>query len=106
MQQFVLVIRVSEYIKTDIELCSQSDLAYHTLPQPHDCPDMCSCGCTDFAEGPFILVDCSSRNLSAVPQFLKHNNTGIKVRRIASKFRTISRHNKYILYAHKKDMPQ
>ena len=44
-----------------------------------DCIGMCSCGCAHDGNVSFISVDCSSRNLSVLPDFLVHSVTNVQV---------------------------
>ena len=64
--------------RIDVNLCRQSDLLNSTPKLAH-CPDACSCQCTKQGNISFMFVDCSSRNLTDFPVFLKNNLMQVKV---------------------------
>lgn len=59
-------------------LCSAETRAIR-LRQHHNCPELCSCRCTEYGYGFSMLVDCSSRNLSLVPHFVENNLPQLEV---------------------------
>ena len=65
-------------INEDVDLALQCNSNSSTLKLPN-CPDSCSCKCTDYEDDSFILVDCSSKNLTAFPQFWRSNLPHMKV---------------------------
>lgn len=67
LQPFIL--RVIKSIRRDVGVCIQSD-ADKNHHKSANCPDLCSCECTENGGIYYMFVDCSSRNLSAFPNFL------------------------------------
>lgn len=58
--------------------CLRSELE-NNLRKYLNCPDMCTCKCTQIGGGFSMFVDCSSRNLSLIPHFMENNLPQLKV---------------------------
>ena len=70
----MLRLMENDTILTDVNVCLRSD-----QDQKSNCPGMCSCGCTKSGNTYSMLVDCSSKNLSHLPQFLRKDSKLLKV---------------------------
>lgn len=70
LQKFIGWINENPFIETDTDLCLQP--GENRTQEVKKCPDMCSCRCADREDDRLMFVDCSSRNLSVIPQFFRN----------------------------------
>lgn len=74
LEPFILQLYAKGTVESDTNLCLQSDFESNQQ-KAHTCPGLCSCGCTNYGNDSFMYVDCNSKNLSVVPQFLRSSFT-------------------------------
>ena len=75
---FIRWLKTNNKVNTDIDVCFLPDSENSTIKQP-SCPDVCSCKCVENEGVPFMLVDCSAKNFSSLPQFCSSKVTQLKV---------------------------
>ena len=76
--RFIRLVEGNRLLKIDTVLCLQSDHR-NSSQTSSNCPDSCSCKCAEYGKDSYMFVNCSSKNLSAVPQFWKSNSIQTKV---------------------------
>lgn len=69
---FVKAKQKNGYFEGDTDMCLCSNLRISQRRQ-ENCPDMCSCRCTEYSNVFFMFVDCSSGNLTNAPKLLSNN---------------------------------
>ena len=70
----LVVDLIKENLHSDVGVCQQSKLGNNLLKNSN-CPEMCTCGCTNSGNVHFMFIDCSSKNLSVLPEIFRNNFT-------------------------------